>query len=82
MVKGIYFLCCGVVSFDATSLKKTHFAAHRSRTCVIYLVDPASGICLSQGLSHASVSMRNIIQRNCEWLGKTAIISSMLILYG
>ena len=45
---------------------------------VIYLVDPASGICLSQGLSHASVSMRNIIQRNCEWLGKTAIISSML----
>ena len=24
-----------------------------------YLVDPASGICLSQGLSHASVSISN-----------------------
>lgn len=25
-----------------------------------YLVDPASGICLSQGLSHASVSMSEL----------------------
>ena len=41
-----------------------------------YLVDPASGICLSQRLSHASASMSEFIQRNCEWLGKTAIISS------
>ena len=43
-----------------------------------YLVDPASGICLSQGLSHASLSMSDIVQRNCEWLGKTAIVSSMV----
>ena len=43
-----------------------------------YLVDPASGICLSQGLSHASLSMSEIVQRNCEWLGKTAIVSSMV----
>jgi hypothetical protein len=27
--------------------------------CFGYLVDPASGICLSQGLSHASVSISN-----------------------
>lgn len=25
-----------------------------------YLVDPASGICLSQGLSHASLSMSDL----------------------
>ena len=40
---------------------------------VRYLVDPASSICSSKRLSHASLSI-SIIQWNCEWLIKSVII--------
>ena len=37
-----------------------------------YLVDPASSICLSQRLSHASHTQ--LVQRNCEWLIKSVMV--------
>jgi hypothetical protein len=39
--------------------RKSHSSVTSTATCFGYLVDPASGICLSQGLSHASVSISN-----------------------
>jgi hypothetical protein len=39
--------------------RKGYSSVTFTATCFGYLVDPASNICLSQGLSHASVSIRN-----------------------
>src|SRR6266566_1216256 len=40
---------------------------------VIWLILPVV-ICLSQRLSHACLSISQIIQRNCEWLIKSVMI--------
>ncbi len=46
-----------------------------------YLVDPASIICLSQRLSHACLSISNLILWNCRWLIKSVIIYLMITYY-
>ena len=51
------------------------WCAQRSiRFLTIYLVDPASIICLFQRLSHASLSVSKNHLWNCEWLIKSVII--------
>lgn len=50
----------------------------RENSNTIYMVDPASVICLSQILSHASARTKYFVQQSCEWLDKTAIICSEL----
>lgn len=46
----------------------TLFSSHRN------LVDPASSVCFSQRLSHACVSMRELVHRDCERLITTVSI--------
>lgn len=53
-LEGYVFLNFSCFSKLVKGTEKGNFSKARG-----YLVDPASGICLSQGLSHASVSISN-----------------------
>ena len=52
-------LCWGSCGWLLLALCRSIFTLCE-RLCDSYLVDPASGICLSQGLSHASASMSDL----------------------